>query len=326
MLPFTYSRPRNIGEAATAGAQPGTEFIAGGTDLLPLLKEGVRRANRLVDINDLPLGGIRHEAAGVRLGALTRMSDAADDERLRRDYPAVVEALLAGASPQLRNLATVGGNLLQHTRCLYFHDAAMPCNKRQPGSGCPAWDGQNRGNAILGGSRACIATHASDLAVALVALEARVVLGARHGEREVPLADFHRLPGDTPQIETVLEPGEVITAIFVPAAPYSRRSTYVKLRDRASFEWALTSAAAALDLAGDTIRQARVAVGGVATKPWRLPKVEEALAGARADRSIFHAAAELAAQGAEPRQFNAFKVELMKRAIVRALADAGSLA
>ncbi len=325
MQPFRYSRPGDSREACAAGAQPGAAFIAGGTDLLPLLKEGARVATGLIDINGLPFADIRHEAAGAWIGALSRMSDAAADNRLRQDYPAIVEALLASASPQVRNLATIGGNLLQRTRCLYFRDTAVPCNKRRPGSGCPAWDGQNRGNAILGGSRSCIATHASDLAVALAALDARVVLQGRHRRRQIPLTEFHRLPGDTPDIETVLEPGELIIAVFVPATACSRHSTYLKLRDRASFEWALTSAAAAVELDGNRIRRAGIAVGGVATKPWRLPQVEAALAGARSEPATFRAAAELAGQEAEPRQRNAFKIELMKRAIIGALTKAGNL-
>lgn len=325
MQPFTFKTTRDPREAMDA-AVPGSQFIAGGTDLLPLLKEGVAAPSRLVDINGLPWRGLQFGPDGATIGALTRMSDAGDDARLRQDYPAVSQALLASASPQVRNLATIGGNLLQRTRCLYFRDVTVPCNKRLRGAGCPALDGQNRGNAILGGSADCIATNASDLAVALVALDAKVHLSGRHGDRQVALAEFHRLPGDTPDIETILDPAELITAVFVPAGPLTRHSAYLKVRDRASFEWALTSAAVALETAGGTIRQARVAVGGVATKPWRLPKVEQALAGKSLDRKTLVAAADLAGEGAVPRHFNAFKVQLMKRTIVRALADVGGVA
>jgi xanthine dehydrogenase YagS FAD-binding subunit len=329
MALFAYSAATSPQAASARAAQVrGADFIAGGTDMMQLITERVRVPREVIDINRLPFTGIRNDGQGVRIGALERMSDVADDPTIRERFPAVAEALLASASPQVRNMATMGGNLLQRTRCLYFRDAATPCNKRVPGSGCSAQDGQNRHNAIFGTSEHCIAAHASDLAVALVALDARVALtGGPQGDREIPIAELHRLPGDTPHIETVLEPGELIAALILPDAPYARRSHYLKVRDRASFEWALTSAAVGLDIDGDgAIRQARVAVGGVGTKPWRLPQVEAALAGSKPDAAAFRAAAERAAEGAQPHGHNAFKVELVKRTVVRALVEVGGAA
>jgi xanthine dehydrogenase YagS FAD-binding subunit len=254
-----------------------------------------------------------------------RNADVASDAVVRERYPVLSQALLAGASGQLRNLATVGGNLLQRTRCSYFRDPGVAaCNKRRPGSGCAALLGENRRHAVLGGSPHCIATHASDFAVALVALDGSVRLRGRDGERVVAVEDLHRVPGDTPHVETVMTPGEIITAIDVPAAPaLAARSTYLKVRDRASFEFALVSAAVALDADGDHIRSARVAMGGVGTKPWRMRAVEDALTGARRQRAAYQAAAERAADGAIPHTHNAFKLELMRRTLVRALETVG---
>jgi xanthine dehydrogenase YagS FAD-binding subunit len=263
---------------------------------------------------------------GVRIGALTRMAEVADDGRIQEAFPVVAQALLLSASAQVRNMASIGGNLLQRTRCLYFRDVATPCNKRQPGSGCPARDGANRMNAILGTSLHCIAAYPGDLAVALVALDAEVEVSGARGQRKVPVEDLHRLPGDTPQIETVLEPGELITAVLIPASDHAKRSHYLKVRDRASFEFAVTSAAVALDADGGMIHQARVAVGGVATKPWRLRQVEVALLGRPLDADVIKAAAERASDGAQPRSRNAFKVELLKRTVERALCRVGGLA
>ncbi len=326
MQPFSYSSPADPRVAMAEAAVPGAEVLAGGTDMMQLMKEGQRSPRHVVDINGLPYRGIAVTAEGIRIGALTRLSEAAEDQALRQGWPVVVEALEASASPQVRNLATMGGNLLQRTRCLYFRDWATPCNKRQPGSGCPALDGQNRNNAVFGGSDRCIATHASDLAVALVALDTLVLTEGPNGPRRLPLADLHRLPGDSPQVETVLLPGELITALVIPASAAARRSRYLKLRDRASFEWALVSAAAGIDLdTGGNIREARLAVGGVGTKPWRLPRIEQALIGARLSPEALRPVAELAGEGARPRNGNAFKVELMKRAIVRALLAAGEV-
>ncbi|HEY0526755.1 MAG TPA: xanthine dehydrogenase family protein subunit M [Stellaceae bacterium] len=327
---FAYSAASSPQAASERALQiQGADFIAGGTDMMQLITERVRVPREVIDINALSFTGIHVDGQSVRIGALERMSDVADDAAIRERFPAVAEALLASASPQVRNMATMGGNLLQRTRCLYFRDAATPCNKRVPGSGCPARDGQNRHNAIFGTSERCIAAHASDLAVALVALDARVALtGGPQGDREIAVAELHRLPGDTPHLETVLEPGELIAALILPDAPFARRSHYLKVRDRASFEWALTSAAVGLDLddAAGTIRQARVAVGGVGTKPWRLPQVEAALAGSKPDAATFRAAAERAVEGAQPRGGNAFKVELVKRTVARALAEVGGAA
>jgi xanthine dehydrogenase YagS FAD-binding subunit len=277
----------------------------------------------LVDINRLPLGNIEHLPDGsVRIGAMVRNSDLAYDPTVASRFPALSQALLSGASPQLRNVATIGGNLMQRTRCYYFRDTAYACNKRQPGAGCAAIDGYNRIHAVLGGSDRCIATHPSDMAVALVALDAVVHIQGEDGERTVPVGEFHLLPGNTPHLETVVQPGELITYVTVPNSPFAARSAYVKLRDRASYEFALASAAAALDLEGDRIRSVRLALGGVATKPWRSPEAERVLHGATADETTVRAAADAAMQGATPHRHNAFKIELAKRAIVRALENA----
>jgi xanthine dehydrogenase YagS FAD-binding subunit len=326
MTPFAYAAAPSV-ETATrhAARTPGAEFIAGGTDMLQLLQEGVRRPAELVDVNGLPLGDIEVTDGHARIGALCRMADVADDPRIRYQFPAVAEALLASASPQVRNMATIGGNLLQRTRCLYFRDVATPCNKREPGSGCPAQDGQNRMNAILGGSAQCIAAYPGDLAVALVALEAGVEVAGPEGTRAMRIAELHRTPGDTPHVETVLEPGELITAVTIPISTFARRSHYLKVRDRSSFEFALASAAVALRIDDGLIGQARVAVGGVATTPWRLLHVEQALEGERADADAFRGAAARAAEGAHPCAGNAFKVRLLERVVERALRTVGTL-
>jgi xanthine dehydrogenase YagS FAD-binding subunit len=303
-------------EEALRLASAGSAFLAGGTTLVDLMKLDVLTPGQVIDINDLPLRGIRSGPAGLRIGALERMSDVAAHGAVP---PVIAQALALSASPQLRNMASIGGNLLQRTRCGYFRDVRTACNKRQPGSGCPAQTGQNRAHAILGTSAACVATHASDLAVALVALDASVRLVSLGGERHVRLADFYRQPGDTPQMENQLRPGELITEVTVPRLPWARHSAYVKVRDRQSYEFALASAAVALDLRGGTVRDARVAVGGVGTVPWRLPAVEAALRGRPATESVFTAAAERAADGARPLADNGFKVTLVRRTIVRAL-------
>lgn len=321
MYPFAFAKASTMAEAVTYVAETrGAEFIAGGTDMLQLLQEGVRVPAELIDINRLPLGELALEGDRLRIGALCRMADVAADPRVRERCPVVAEALLASASGQVRNRATIGGNLLQRTRCLYFRDATAPCNKREPGSGCPALDGENRMNAILGGSPHCIAAYPGDLAVALVAVDAEVHVSGVHGERVMAVAELHRPPGETPHVETVLEPGDLITAVIVPHSALARSSRYLKVRDRASFEWALTSAAVALDVADGLIRDARVAVGGVATTPWRLRGVEEALVGQRPHAELFRAAAARAGEGAEPRAKNAFKVPLLGRTVERALA------
>ncbi|HEY3753098.1 MAG TPA: xanthine dehydrogenase family protein subunit M [Pseudonocardiaceae bacterium] len=313
MRPFELTAPDTVEGAL---ATPGT-FLAGGTTLVDLMKLNVLTPRHVVDINDLPLRGI-DTTDGLRIGALERMSDVAAHDGV---YPMISRALLASASQQLRNMAAIGGNLLQRTRCTYFRDVATPCNKRVPGSGCPAIEGSNRLHAVLGTSDSCVATHASDLAVALVALDAEIRLTGATGERTVRLAEFYRLPGDTPDVENDLRPGELITEVVVPRLDWASRSTYVKVRDRQSYEFALCSAAVALDIQDSRVVDARVAVGGVATVPWRLPEVEAALRGVPATEASFEAAASVAAQSAHPLSANGFKVSLLRRTVVRALLE-----
>jgi xanthine dehydrogenase YagS FAD-binding subunit len=313
MRPFELTAPETV-EAALAS--PGT-FLAGGTTLVDLMKINVLTPQHVLDINRLPLRGI-DTSDGLRIGALERMSDIAGHPGV---YPVISRALLLSASQQLRNMASIGGNLLQRTRCTYYRDVAMPCNKRQPGSGCPAISGANRMHAVLGTSDFCVATHASDVAVALVALGAEIRLVSATGSRTVKLADLYRLPGDTPEVETDLRPGELISEVLVPRLDWASRSTYVKVRDRQSYEFALCSAAVALDIQDSRIVDARVAVGGVATVPWRLAAVEAALRGAPATPAAFEAAASVAADGARPLSANGFKVSLLQRTVVRALLE-----
>ncbi|WP_214319825.1 FAD binding domain-containing protein [Nonomuraea sediminis] len=315
MRSFEYVAPVSTHEALELR---GT-YLAGGTTLVDLMKLEVMTPGHVVDITRLPLRGIRPGPEGLRIGALELMEDVAHHDAI---YPVIRQALLQSASPQLRNMATIGGNLLQRTRCGFFRDVATPCNKRTPGTGCPAQEGGNRSHAVLGTSSSCVATHPSDLAVALVALDASVRLATPTGERTVDLADLYALPGDTPHLEHQMRPGELITEVIVPPLPWARRSGYVKVRDRRSYEFALTSAAVALDLAGGTVRDARIAAGGVGTVPWRLPEVEAALRGAPATVEAFEAAAELSARGARPLTDNAFKIPLLQRTIVRALVEA----
>ena len=336
MVPFAYARAASIATATTTGArhrsdgahEPGADFFAGGTDMMQLMGEHLRNPDRIIDISALPgLDRIEAIPGGLRLGALVRMSDAASHAAVRAECPVVSESLLASASAQVRNLATLGGNLLQRTRCGYFRDPGAPCNKREPGTGCPAIGGQNRFHAVLGGSDHCIATYAGDFANALLALDARLRIAGPSGERIIPLADLHRLPDDTPAVETQLEPGELILSIDVPTGAAARRSHYLKVRDRASFEWSIASAAVALDLTKDgTVRDARVAVGGVATKPWRLPQVEAALQGSHLTATLIDEAAAHAADGAVSHEGNAYKVELIRRTVARALTETGNLA
>ena len=320
---FDYVRPATIAEAIAAASQPGTAYLAAGTNLLDLMKGGITRPGRLVDVNRIPgLDLIEHLAGGgVRIGALVRNADLAHDPAFARRFPSVAEALLSGASAQLRNAATVGGNLLQRTRCPYFYDVASACNKRDPGAGCEARGGDTRLHAILGWSESCIATHPSDFCVPLAALDAVVEIEGTSGRREVPLASFHRLPGDAPDRESVLDPGELIVAVRLPAeaAAFSAHARYLKVRERTSYAFAVVSAAAALRIEGDTIAEGRVALGGVALKPWRARAAEEALAGAHADRSAFRRAAEAALADAKPSGDNAFKIELARRIVTRAL-------
>lgn len=326
MRPFEYSAATDIADATRlVAASPATRFIAGGTTLVDLMKLNVETPSRLVDINRL---GARHaymnEVAplpdgGLRIGALVRNSDLAWSTVVKERYPVLSEALLAGASGQIRNMATVGGNLMQRTRCYYFRDTAMPCNKREPGSGCSAIKGHNRIHAVLGTSNQCIATSPGDMPVALAALDAVIRVTGSQGERSIPVTDFHLQPGAHPERDTVLRHGEMITAVDVPALPWARRSHYRKVRDRASYAFALASAAVALDLDGTRIRDARVALGGIATKPWRSHEAERALIGQQATPAAFRAAAEEALRGAKAQSENGFKIELAKRTLVRAL-------
>jgi len=331
MNPFSFHQAAQPDEAIHAVAgDPHAKFLAGGTTLVDLLRLNVETPDALVDINALPLAKIESlPGGGVRIGALVRNSDLASDKTICRHYPVLSEALLSGASPQLRNMATVGGNLMQRTRCYYFRDAISPCNKRQPGSGCAALEGYNRIHAVLGTSDRCIATFPGDMPVAMAALDAVVRTRRRNGsERTIPLADFHVSYGDDPARESVLEHGELITAVDLPAVPWLARSTYLKVRDRASYEFALASAAVALDLEGGRgghIRAARVALGGVATKPWRSREAEQALTGAKADEAAFRAAADAALRGAREQKHNGFKIELAKRTLVRALVNASEM-
>ncbi|MDO7848330.1 xanthine dehydrogenase family protein subunit M [Hymenobacter sp. M29] len=307
--------------AAVTGTK-GAAFIAGGTTVLDLMKLNVENHAELVDINMVPFKGIEQTAEGLRIGALERMSDVGEHPLVVQNYPMISQALLQAASPQLRNMASIGGNLLQRTRCGYFRDVAFPCNKRQPGSGCPAQEGENRGLAILGGSKDCIATHPGDLGVALAALDAVLLLeNAKGKQRRVPLVDFHVVPGSTPQRETVLEPGELIVSVTIPAAAHAKKSMYLKVRDRASYAFALASAAVGLDVQGGQIRSARVALGGVGTKPWRSLAAEKILTGAPATEATFRAAAAAAVRDAQPREQNRFKVELAQNTLVRALLE-----
>jgi xanthine dehydrogenase YagS FAD-binding subunit len=325
--PFDYVRAANARAAIESAVDvDGAAFIAGGTDLMQLMKEGAATPRRLVDVNPLPCTEITLGAQGLRLGALARMSDVADDPGVRERFPVIAQALLASASAQVRNMASIGGNLLQRTRCTYFRDPAMPCNKRAPGTGCSALQGEHRLHAIFGGSERCVATHPSDLAVALVALDAVVLVEGPSGARRIPIEELHRLPGNTPERDTVLEPGELILAVEVPASAAARRSHYLKIRDRASFEFALVSVAAGLDIDDGVIRKARLAAGGVGTKPWRLHTAEAALAGRPPAPETYLAAAERAVEGASPLLMNGFKVELLRRAVRRALATVGDLA
>ena len=313
MRPFELTAPATVDAAL---ASPGT-FLAGGTTLVDLMKLNVLTPRQVLDINELPLRGI-DTSDGLRIGALERMSDIASHPGV---YPVISRALLLSASQQLRNMASIGGNLLQRTRCTYFRDVAVSCNKRDPGSGCPAISGANRMHAVLGTSDSCVATHASDVAVALVALDAEIRLVSAAGSRTVMLTDFYRLPGDSPEVENDLRPGELITEVLVPRLDWASRSTYVKVRDRQSYEFALCSAAVALDIQDSRIVDTRVAVGGVATVPWRLTAVEAALRGAPATLESFENAASLAADGARPLSANGFKVSLLKRTVVRALLE-----
>jgi xanthine dehydrogenase YagS FAD-binding subunit len=328
MRSFDYVRPTTVREAVSAASEPGATYLAAGTNLLDLMKGGVTKPDRLVDITHLSgLDRIENLSDGsVRIGALVRNADLAHDRNFARRFPAVAEALLSGASAQLRNAATVGGNLMQRTRCAYFYDPASTCNKRDPGSGCGARGGDNRLHAILGWSESCIATHPSDFCVALAALDAIVEIESKSDRREIPLETLHRLPADTPDRETVLEPGEMIVAVRLPAEAvrFAAHARYLKLRDRTSYAFAIVSAAAALRIDAGVIVDARLALGGVAMKPWRAREAEQILIGARADASVFRRAAEAALADARPSGDNAYKIELARRVVARALSLAAA--
>ena len=325
MRTFTYERPADAAAAvgAVASHGRGTKFICGGTNLLDLMKLEIERPTHLVDISRLPFTVIEDlPDGGLRIGGQALNSETAADVRVRRLYPVLSEALLSGASGQIRNKASIAGNLLQRTRCPYFYDTHSHCNKREPGAGCDAIDGINRIHAIFGASEHCIATNPSDMAVAMAVLDARIeILGARGATRTVPLADFYRLPGNTPEVETVLQPEELITGVVLPPAPQGR-GVYRKVRDRQSYEFALVSVAAIVAVEDGTITAARVALGGVAAKPWRMPAVESALVGRPATMAIYRSAAEMALQGAVGRGHNDFKIDLARRALCRTLAHA----
>ncbi len=324
-----FQRATSVAEALSLGAQPGAAFVAGGTNLIDLMKGGAATPMLLVDVSRLPLTTVMPRAGGgIRIGAMVRNSDLANHALVRARYPLLAQALVSGASPQLRNMATVGGNLLQRTRCYYFYDTAFAsCNKRVPGSGCAAREGYNRIHAILGASGACVATQPSDMNVALAALRAEVVLHGSLGERRVPIGEFHRLPEDTPQRDANIEPGELIVAVDLPESPFAAHASYLKVRDRASYAFALVSVAAALDLRDDgTVRDAALVLGGVAHMPWRVASAEQALIGSRLDDTSIAMAASRLLAGARPLRHNAFKVELARRSIARALKTARGMA
>ncbi|MBR8832615.1 MAG: xanthine dehydrogenase family protein subunit M [Stigonema ocellatum SAG 48.90 = DSM 106950] len=318
---FTYSRATSLSDAVNQAIADGNSmFIAGGTNLVDRLKVFLDEPSQLIDISRLQMQNIETMADGsLRLGALVSNTAVADNSDIRHNYPMLARAILSGASQQIRNMATVGGNLLQRTRCPYYYDTAFCCNKRQPGTGCPAITGINRSHAILGTSEHCVAVHPSDMCVALAALDAVVEVASPQGQRQIPFADFHRLPGNTPQQDSNLEPGELITAVILPALSYAKSGVYLKIRDRASYSFALISVAAALNLLGEQIQAVRLAMGGVAHKPWRATAAEEFLIGKSANVATFTEAAEIALQGAKSLTHNGYKVDLAKRAIRRAL-------
>ncbi len=320
MNPFEYIRATTQQSAVAALAKDnGAAFLGGGTNLIDLMKKGITAPSKLVDINNLPLSTVEKTATGIRIGALAKNSDVSEHELVMKNFPLLSMAFKAGASPQLRNMATVGGNMMQRTRCGYFYDTAMPCNKREPGSGCGAIGGYNRMHAIFGASDKCIAVHPSDMCVALVALDATVTVVGPKGERKIAFADFHRLPGDHPEKDNTLQKGELITGVTIPNNNFSAHSHYLKIRDRASYAFALVSVAVALDMKGNTIQDARLAMGGVAHKPWRLTESEKALKGQAATEANFQKAAEIAMRHAKSYGANDFKLKLAPNAIVEGL-------
>jgi len=326
MINIQYSRAQDIADAVRQiGTEPTAKFIAGGTNLLDLMKQDVERPSRLIDISRLPLKNVEATAnGGLSIGALVPNADLAYHPLIAQRYPMLASAILAGASAQLRNMASTGGNLLQRTRCYYFYDTATPCNKRRPGSGCSAIAGLNRMHAILGTSESCIATHPSDMCVALAALDATVHVAGPAGARIIAFGDFHRLPGDTPQRDTSLEDNEIVTAVELPERGFAEHYTYLKIRDRLSYAFALVSVAVGLELEGDTIKDARLALGGVAHKPWRDPTAETALRGQPASQSTFAHAADILLHDATGYEHNRFKIDLARRVVVRALMQAAA--
>jgi xanthine dehydrogenase YagS FAD-binding subunit len=324
---FEFIRPQDSAAAVAAAAQSKTaqqganvRFVGGGTTLIDLMKLNVETPTRLLDINRLPLGHIEDSPeGGLKIGAMVRNSDLANNPQVQKDYPVLSQAILNGASPQIRNMATVGGNLLQRTRCVYFRDTAMPCNKREPGTGCPAITGHNRTLAILGTSEHCIATNPSDMCVAMAALDATIHVQGTTGTRAIPFGDFHLLPGSTPHLETVLQPGDLIVDVTLPPPIPESRHVYLKLRDRASYEFALASAAVVLTISSGDITRVRIALGGVGAKPWRSPEAEDALTGKPANEASFRQAAEAALRTAKPQSESGFKIELAKRCLTHAL-------
>ncbi|MDO3641853.1 xanthine dehydrogenase family protein subunit M [Mucilaginibacter sp. L3T2-6] len=327
MKPFQYTKAVTQQSAIEAIAKPGVKIIAGGTNLVDLMKRGVTAPDKLVDINNLPLKSISLDKAGqLHIGALALNSTVSESPLVLEQQPLLAMALKAGASPQLRNMATVGGNMMQRTRCAYFYDTTMPCNKRQPGSGCGALEGYNRMHAIFGTSNKCIAVHPSDMCVALAALGAEVTVSSRKGSRVIPFTDFHRLPGDHPEKDNTLADGELITGVVISNNKFAKNSYYLKIRDRQSYAFALVSVAAALEINNGTIKEARLAMGGVAHKPWRLYDAEKALAGKPANEESFNQAAQIAMQGAKGYQFNSFKLKLAPAAITEALKHAAGIA
>jgi xanthine dehydrogenase YagS FAD-binding subunit len=319
MTPFLYERARSTSAAIAAGARAGAYYFGGGTNLVDLMRENIERPEVLVDVTALARDIEETEDGGLRIGAGVKNTAVAADLRVRRRFPLLAQAILAGASAQIRNMATVGGNLMQRTRCIYFYDDAAHCNKRAPQQGCDAREGFNRNHAVLGASHACVATHPSDMCVALAALDAVVTAEGSSGSRAIPITRFHRLPGDTPQVETVLEPGELITAVTLKPNGVAARSHYRKVRDRASYAFALVSVAAGIEMEGGTIKDVRIALGGVAHKPWRAERAEAALRGRPATESAFRQAAEAELATAQALRDNAFKIDLAKRVIVDTL-------
>ncbi len=328
MIPFSYTRATDLAEAVHLAADPGARFLGGGTNLVDLMRETIENPDRLVDVSGLSAQIEESPQGGVMIGAATRNTALAEHMLIRTRYPMLTRAIVSGASPQIRNMATVGGNVLQRTRCTYFFDNdGSHCNKIKPGEGCDAIDGFNRYHAILGASPSCVATHPSDMCVALAALDAKVHLSSETGSRSLPIVDLHRLPGDRPDIETQLEPGELITCIELPPLPMAERSTYRKVRDRASYAFALVSVAAAIDIKDAAISDVRLAFGGVAHKPWRALRAEASLRGKPPVETVFNAALEEELAGAEPLSQNAFKIDLLKRTAVAVLMElAGEVA